>query len=93
MGLSDEVKRDWPEGLRFLTANDVCKLVGLSRTTIYRLTQEGKFPHSIPLSPCRVVYIQSEIQAWMERKVVDARMSESEPMTDSRGRPIQCLRF
>ena len=42
---------------------------GLSRTTRWRLEQEGKFPKRIQLSPNAVGWRLSEIKAWLRSRV------------------------
>jgi len=39
--------------------------VGLSRTTIWRLQRRGQFPRQVRLSPNRVGWLESEINAWI----------------------------
>lgn len=62
-----------PPKTRFLTAKQVCERIGLSRTTVYRMELAGEFPKSVPLSPCRVVWVEAEIEAWQQQKIAEAR--------------------
>jgi prophage regulatory protein len=62
-----------PPATRFLNAKEVTERIGLSRTTIHRLGEAGGFPKSIPLSPSRVVWIESEIEDWQQEKIAEAR--------------------
>ncbi len=53
------------------------RLGNISRTTAWRLRQtpEANFPKAIPLSPGRIAWRESEVQAWIEAqaaKVVSA---------------------
>jgi len=48
-------------------------LTGLSRTSIYRLAQEGKFPKPIKLGERASGWRQSEINAWMEERTTASR--------------------
>lgn len=54
---------------QFVSPVEAVKIVGLSRTTIWRLESEGGFPPKVRLSPGRVGYRMADIQAW-----IDARM-------------------
>ena len=54
-----------PEIDYFINAREVCKQVGLSRISIYRRMNEGRFPPGRKLSGNVVRWRQSEISAWM----------------------------
>lgn len=47
---------------------DLCKRVGLPRSTIYRLIKEGSFPKQIKLSERTSVWSESSISEWIEEK-------------------------
>lgn len=47
-----------------LTIQDVCLMIGLSKSYIYRLTSERQIPHYKPLN--KVIYFKrSEIELWI----------------------------
>jgi len=50
----------------FLSINETCDLVSLSRTTLWRLEQRGEFPKKVLLSPMRKGYRTSDLSEWME---------------------------
>ena len=50
----------------FLSINETCDLVSLSRTTLWRLEQRGEFPKKVLLSPMRKGYRLSEVKKWVE---------------------------
>tara|TARA_B100001057_G_scaffold347254_1_gene348566 strand:- start:3619 stop:3816 length:198 start_codon:yes stop_codon:yes gene_type:complete len=50
----------------FLSVNQTCDLIGLSRTTLWRKEQRGEFPKKVLLSPMRKGYRTSDIEEWME---------------------------
>ena len=56
----------------FLRINDVCRVTGLPRATIYEMVGKGKFPRQVRLSPRAVGWLQSEIQTW-QRACIDER--------------------
>lgn len=56
-----------PEG-RLLVWSEVHALVGVSRTTAWRLQQTGGFPASVALSPGRVGWWESELEAWRKNR-------------------------
>lgn len=53
---------------RFYRFPDLEQRVGLSRTTIWRLEKDGKFPARRMLSPNTVGWDQREVEEWMESR-------------------------
>jgi len=54
---------------RYLTWNQVRPLVGnLCRTTVWRMTREGRFPKSIAISERRCAWRESDIMAWQTER-------------------------
>ena len=55
-----------PESLDiFLSWGAVVRTVGLSKTTIWRLTRKQQFPRPCKISDGRVGFSASEVQAWI----------------------------
>jgi prophage regulatory protein len=57
---------------RFLTIEEVIDRVCFSKTHIYRMIAEGRFPRQVKLGPQKAAFLESEILAWMRARV-DAR--------------------
>lgn len=53
----------------FLSEKEVSKKVRLSRAQIWRLRRMGKFPVPVPISDRRIVFLNSEIDAWMRERI------------------------
>jgi prophage regulatory protein len=51
---------------RFVKLDEVKRRVGLGKSMIYRLIQEGKFPAPYKLSPLASRWSNREIVAWIE---------------------------
>lgn len=51
-----------------LRANDVHRLTGLSRTTIWRMERKGQFPARVPLSAGSVGWRKSEVEQWIKTR-------------------------
>lgn len=51
---------------RFVKLDEVKRRVGLGKSMIYRLIQEGKFPAPYKLSPLASRWSDWEIAAWIE---------------------------
>ncbi|WP_434567655.1 AlpA family phage regulatory protein [Vibrio chagasii] len=60
-----ENKDEW------LNVREVMDLVGLGRTSIYALMEQGKFPGSIRVGAKSVVWRLSEIEFWMKQKICE----------------------
>lgn len=53
---------------RLLRFPEVQRLVGLSRTTIWRLEQKGKFPRRKELGENSVAWLEEDIEKWIRSK-------------------------
>ena len=53
---------------RLIRLKELTKIIGLSRSMIYKLLSEEKFPKRIRLTQRTVVWRLSEIDAWIESK-------------------------
>lgn len=51
---------------KILRPKDIQKIIGLSRTTIWRLEQRGLFPLRRQLGARIVGWLEGEISAWLE---------------------------
>lgn len=56
---------------RLIRLPDVIARVGIKRSMIYRLMGEGRFPRSRSLGPKCAVWVESEVDEWINL-VVDA---------------------
>ncbi|WP_454838339.1 helix-turn-helix transcriptional regulator [Pseudomonas mohnii] len=63
--------------IEFIRLPEVKKLTSLSTATIYRMAVSGKFPRQVKLGDQAVAWIKSEVLAWNQQKVDDARAAES----------------
>jgi prophage regulatory protein len=57
----------------FLRLPQVKQTTGLSKSTIYARIAEGTFPKQIPLGPRLVVWVESDIQNWIDEQVSAVR--------------------
>ena len=53
---------------RILRAQEVQQLVGLSRTTVWRLERKGQFPNRLPLGTGSVGWLKSDIESWIQNR-------------------------
>jgi len=54
---------------KFLRMSDLSDKVGICRSQIYKLIQQGDFPTQIKLGERISVWSESEVEEWMRRKV------------------------
>jgi len=71
--------------IEFIRIREVKALTSLGKTKIYDLMKKGLFPRQVPIGIRAAVWVKSEVLAWNQRKVDDARASES-PMGSVRTR-------
>ena len=55
---------------KLLRLRDVIKMTSLTRTTIYNYMSEGKLPKNIHLGPKISVWIEREIQEWINSQIL-----------------------
>lgn len=61
-------------GLRkFLRRPDVEAATGLPTATLYALMQRNKFPRPINITPGRVAWLESDVIAWQNARLADAK--------------------
>lgn len=53
---------------RLLKAKEVMLMIGLSRTTIWRLERDGNFPKRKQITRTKVGWLKKEIQEWIETR-------------------------
>lgn len=59
----------------FLRLPQVMSRTGMGRSYIYQKIREGSFPTPIPLGRRASVWLKSEVEAWIEERVVEHRAS------------------
>jgi prophage regulatory protein len=56
-----------------ISVNEAAKLTSLSRTSIFKLRSQGKFPKAVPLGEKRVAFVRAEVAAWIEARIAEAQ--------------------
>lgn len=68
--------KDWRGIVRFLRTNQLIEKIGLSRSSIWRLESQGKFPKRRQIGPGAVGWLEEEVEKWMlDRPVAENRAS------------------
>lgn len=63
---------------------EVVEMTGLSRSAIYALIAEGRFPSQINLGPRTVGWAEREINEWIEMRIADSRGAQARDSSDAR---------
>ena len=67
-----EVERHDQPRERLLPPPIVSDRTSLSRTTLWRMVRAGSFPKPVTISPGRIAWPESAVQAWIAAKVAEA---------------------
>lgn len=59
--------------IRMLRLRQVCEVTGLGKTMIYELQAQDDFPKRVHLTACSVGWVESEVQAWLARRISASR--------------------
>ena len=54
----------------FLRLQAVIRVTGLSRSTLYRLTADERFPRPVRLGPRAVAWRRTDVEAWGEARPI-----------------------
>lgn len=59
---------------RLISRKQVEIITSLSRSSIYLLMSQGRFPKPIQIGDQRVAWVNAEINAWVEERIQNARV-------------------
>jgi predicted DNA-binding transcriptional regulator AlpA len=54
--------------VQFIRPRQVLKMIGVSRTTLWRMVQAGTFPPSIRITERNRAYVLEAVEAWMKAR-------------------------
>lgn len=66
--------------IRFLRLKEVLARTGISRSQVYKLEAEGRFPARVKLGSISVAWVDAEVEAWCRRRI-ELRAIEVSPKT------------
>jgi prophage regulatory protein len=55
--------------MRFIRPGEVVKMIGVSRTTLWRMVRDGLFPSPIRITTRNRGYVLDDVEAWMRARV------------------------
>lgn len=59
--------------LQILRLAQVCRMTGLSRSLVYQMEAEHRFPKRIRLTERAVGWLEDEVQGWLAERVAGSR--------------------
>jgi prophage regulatory protein len=66
--------------MRFIRATEVLKMIGVSRTTLWRMVRSGVFPAPIQITSRNRGYLLQDVEAWMRARTEPATSSATTPL-------------
>ncbi|MBI6549935.1 helix-turn-helix transcriptional regulator [Xenorhabdus lircayensis] len=61
----------------FIKLPEVCRRTGLGKSTIYKYISEGNFPRQIKTGSRASAFIESEVDGWINRRIIASRREAS----------------
>ena len=61
---------------RILSPREAWRTAGISRSTMYRLEKDGRFPRRLQVSDGRTGYLASELEAWIKARAALRKVLE-----------------
>jgi len=59
--------------LQILRLEQVCRMTGLSKSLVYQMEAEQRFPKRIRVTERAVGWIEGEVQGWLAERVAGSR--------------------
>jgi prophage regulatory protein len=82
--------------VRFIRPRQVLEMIGVSRSTLRRMVQDGSFPQPVRITKRNAGYVIEAVEAWMQARtqgrgraeaVVGAGSRRTEPSHRGRSKP------
>jgi prophage regulatory protein len=54
--------------MRFIRPTEVLRMIGVSRTTLWRMVQAGAFPRPVRITDRIRGYLLEDVEAWMKAR-------------------------
>jgi prophage regulatory protein len=71
--------------VRLIGIDEVLDLVGVSRSTLWRMVRAGEFPRRVEMSPGRRGHVYEDVMAWIEARARGERLSSGTEASDNKG--------
>jgi prophage regulatory protein len=54
--------------MRFIRKRQVLEMIGVSRSTLWRMVRQGSFPQPVRITERSVAYLLEAVEAWMQAR-------------------------
>lgn len=71
------MKEKFPVKSRLMRLKEVTQVTGISRSSLYKYVNEGRFPAPVSLGARSVAWVDHEIQAWITTKMKHRKSKET----------------
>jgi prophage regulatory protein len=52
-----------------ISLNEACRITSLSRTGIFKLRSQGRFPTAVPLGEKRIAFVRDEVADFVRERI------------------------
>ena len=63
--------------MRFIRPSEVLSMIGVSRTTLWRMVRDGLFPAPVRITKRNRGYVLDDVEAWMRGRVDGTAIAEA----------------
>ena len=63
--------------MRFIRPRQVLEMIGVSRSTLRRMVQEGSFPQPVRITKRNAGYVLESVEAWMQARTQGLAWAEA----------------
>lgn len=60
-----------------MTVNEVARFTTYSRTQIFKLRAEGKFPKAVALGEKRIAFVRAEVEQWFQERLEERNAGQT----------------
>lgn len=85
-GPADGVRKEKGWQMQFIRPRRVLELIGVSRTTLWRMVRAGTFPRPVRITERNRGYILEAVEAWMKARTEGVRLVEDVVTPEGRRR-------
>lgn len=58
-----------------MSVNEASSFTTLSRTYIFKLRSEGKFPRAVSLGEKRIAFVRAEVEQWYQERLAEREVA------------------
>ncbi len=70
--------------MQFIRIRQVLEMIGVSRTTLWRMVRAGTFPRPVRITERNRGYVRDTVEAWMKTRTDGAPLAAEAPASERR---------